>query len=192
MVLYTVNIKGSIVIPSNKKKVKRRNLLSVASTQMVILFNVALDWQGTDHAWSSCKKTCVPQSVEAAMIHLETSFSLCFSPPPEPMCRQAVVPKSAAPCTSRRQPLVCHFSPCLLVLLPLAARSELLPAMEIPAVQLAEDGARSCPLLQLLPAAVKSLRAAVPSSLCSHMALGSSSAMVPRPRRVRAFCLLNN
>jgi hypothetical protein len=44
MVLYTVNIKGSIVIPSNNKKVKRRNLLSDASTQMVILFNVALDW----------------------------------------------------------------------------------------------------------------------------------------------------
>jgi hypothetical protein len=37
MVLYTVNIKGSIVVPSNKKKVKRRILLSVASSQMVIL-----------------------------------------------------------------------------------------------------------------------------------------------------------
>jgi hypothetical protein len=136
MVLYTVNIIGSIVIPSNKK-MKRRNMLSIAFSQMVILFNVALDWQGTDHAWSSCKKTCVPQSVEAAMIHLETSFSLCFSPPPEPMCRQAVVPKSPAPCTSRRQPLVCHFPPSLLVVLLLATRSELLPAMEIPAVQLA-------------------------------------------------------
>jgi hypothetical protein len=62
---------------------------------------------------------------------------------------------------------------------------------------LAQDGARSCPLFQLLPAgassslrAVKSLRAAVPSFLCSHMALGSSSAMVPHPRRVRAFCSL--